>query len=389
MKARSGFVVGKPGKPFLAAFFFLLVVLAAACNSEKPGSKPAGPPPPVPVEEAPVVKKDLPVYSEWVATTDGLVNATIRAQVEGYLIEQNYKEGEVVRKGQVLFTIDPRLFQAALSKARAVLAGAKARLLNAKANLSRDRFLAQKNAVSQKELDNAVSEEAEADAEVLQAQAAVEKAELDLAFTRIVSPVEGIAGMAEAQIGNLVGPQQAKELTTVSQLDPIRVWIPLSEKEYLSTLSRLENPSETPLTLILADGSVHPYSGTFSFTNREVSKRTGTILVAANFPNPGNVIRPGQFARVRALLRVKKDAVVVPRRAILDMHGTNMLAVIGPDNKVCLKKVDLGDTHGGVCEVLQGAQCGDRVVVEGIQKVKDGQTVSPKPFSGTAADSPN
>ena len=255
-------------------------------------------PPTMTVEVAEVVAKDVPIYSEWTASTDGFVNATIRAQVQGYLVEQDYKDGDFVLKGQILFKIDPRTFQAALEQARGQLTEQMARWENARANLERIKPLVEQKAVSMKDFDEAVGTEQATHAAVIAAQAVVEKARLDLGFTKVISPIDGIAGIARTQLGNLVGPGSIGELTMVSTVNPIKVFIPMSEQEYLKyVVNGHGRAQQIPLELILADERVHPYKGTFAFAARQVDVRTGTIRVAALFPNPGNVLRPGQFAR--------------------------------------------------------------------------------------------
>jgi membrane fusion protein (multidrug efflux system) len=342
------------------------------------------------VKVARVIEKDVPVYSEWTATTDGLVNATIRAEVQGYLIKQTYKEGDFVRTGQVLFEIDPRPFQAALEKAEAQLAVQRARWATAKADLERIRPLVAEDAVSKKDFDDAVGAEGADHAEVLSAQAAVDKARFDLEFTKITSPIDGVAGIARAQIGNLVGPQSTGELTTVSTVDPIKVYIPMSEQEYLRNAKDGPGASQRmSLELILADGSVYPFKGKIAFSDRQVDPRTGTITVAALFPNPGNILRPGQFARVRAETAINKGALLVPQRAVAELQGGDQVGVVGPDNRVRIRQVKVGDRIGDLWVIEKGLKPGDEVVVEGLQKVKEGSLVTPKPFSTEAAPPPS
>jgi membrane fusion protein (multidrug efflux system) len=359
----------------------------AGCG-EKRATAPSAPV----VEVAEVVVQDVPVTREWVGTTDGLVNAKINAQVQGYLIRQNYQEGAVVKKGQVLFEIDPRPFRAALEQAKGQLAMAEGQLYTAKANLDKIRPLAAVNAVSKKDLDDAIGREASARAAVQAARAAVQKAEIDLSFTRITSPIEGIAGIAQAQLGDLVGKPGGPELTTVSTVDPIKVYIPISEQEYLrftreGKARENSEPQQAGLELILADGSVFPHKGRVSFADRQVDERTGTIKVAAIFPNPGNLLRPGQFAKVRALLETQKDALLVPQRAVNEIQGRCQVAVVGPDNRVDLRWVKVGERLGNLWVIEEGLKPGERVVVEGLQKVKAGMTVIPKPYQEAQAAS--
>jgi membrane fusion protein (multidrug efflux system) len=370
--------------PNLTVYFLvatcLVVFLASGCGEQKV----TGPAAPT-VEVANVVVQDVPIVREWVGTTDGLVNAKINAQVQGYLIKQNYKEGSVVKKGQVLFEIDPRPFQAALEQAKGQLAINEGQLYTAKANLEKIRPLAAVNAVSKKDLDDAIGREASARAAVQAAKAAVRKAEIDLSFTKITSPIDGIAGISKAQLGDLVGSPGGPELTTVSTVDPIKVFVPLSEQEYMRFIreAKAKGNSEDKghnLELILADGRVFPHKGRIYFADRHVDERTGTIKVATLFPNPGNILRPGQFAKIRALIETQKGALLVPQRAVNELQGRFQVAVVGPDNKVDLRWVKVGERTGSLWVIDEGLKPGERVIVEGIQKVKAGMPVTPKPF---------
>jgi membrane fusion protein, multidrug efflux system len=373
--------------PVLAAAC-LWVGLLSGCGEKQP------PTPPAPtVEVITVVQKDVPIIQEWVGTTDGLVNAKINAQVQGYLIKQNYKEGSVVKKGQVLFEIDPRPFQAALDQAKGELANNDGQFYTAKANLEKIRPLAAINAVSKKDLDDAIGREASARAAVHAAKAAVSKAQIDLSFTRITSPIDGIAGIAKAQLGELVGKAGGPELTTVSTVDPIKVYVPISEQEYMQFVrqagARERSGSGGPnLELILADGSVFPHKGQVSFADRQVDQGTGTIKVAALFPNPGNILRPGQFAKVRALIETQRGALLVPQRAVNELQGRYQVAIVGPDNKVELRWVKVGERSGSMWVIDEGLKPGERVIVEGVQKVKAGMTVTPKPYQEAPAAAP-
>jgi membrane fusion protein (multidrug efflux system) len=371
-------------KACLFVFFCLAMLNTLACEKKKPEA----PAPPV-VEIVEVIQKDVPIYQEWVATTDGFVNATIRAQVQGYLIKQNYTEGDLVKKGQTLFEIDPRTFQAVLDQAKGQLAVYQASWDTAKANLKRIKPLAEQNAVSQKDLDDAVGMEQATHASVLSAQASVDKAELELGFTKITSPVDGIAGIAKAQIGNLVGPGSVEELTTVSTVDPIKVYIQVSEQEYLKAMEqRKQGAAKKPLELILADGTVYSHKGEFSFADREVNVRTGTIRVASLFQNPGNLLRPGQFGKIRAQMSIKKNALLIPQRAVTEMQGRYLVAVMGNDNKVGIRPVKATDKVGDQWIIEEGLKPGERIVAEGVQKVKEGMTVNPKPFGEEAQPKP-
>jgi len=355
----------------------------AGCQEEK---KTTAPPPPPEVRVAEVIRRDVPVYQEWVATLDGLVNATILAQVQGYLVRQRYKEGDFVKKGTLLFEIDPRPFQAALDEARAALAKQQAVLQTAQANLNRILPLAAANAVSQRDKDNAIGAVRSAEAQVLASQAQVRKAELDLEFTKIVSPIDGIAGAANAQVGDLVGTPQARVLTTVSTVNPVKVHVPLSEREYLQVVGRTReekkaDAEKVAFELILADGSVWPGKGTFAFADRQVDSQTGTIRVAILFPNPENVLRPGQFAKVRALIRMERGALLVPQRAVGELQGGYRVAVVDGENTVQIRSVTVGDRIGNLWVIREGLKPEDRVVAEGIQKVGNGVRVTPTPYS--------
>jgi membrane fusion protein (multidrug efflux system) len=358
----------------------LALLLCLACG---PGEPPAAPP--VEVVVAAVVQRDVPVTSEWIGTTEGTVNAEIRAQVSGYLISRDYQEGRLVRNGELLFRIDPRPFQAALEQAKGELGRAQAALGKARLDVERYTPLVAEGAVSRQELDNAIQARHAGDATVQTARAAVDKAQLDLSFTEIRSPIDGIAGVAVAQLGNLVGPGGPEPLTTVSQVDPIRVSAPISEREYLAFARRSGDLADAPaerdatLELILADGSVHSERGRAILAGREVDPRTGTILFKGEFANPGNLLRPGQYARVRAVTETKKGALLVPQRAVSELQGVQQVAVVGPDDKVELRVVETGVRDGSLQVIEKGLEVGERVVVEGLQKVRAGSVVAPKP----------
>jgi membrane fusion protein (multidrug efflux system) len=361
---------------------FVCIALAAfqtGWAQEKPGTTP----PPPEVEVMTVIQKDLPVFKEWVASTDGLVNATIQAQVQGYLIKQNYRDGDFVHKGDLLFEIDSRPFQATLDEAKAVLAKYEAILKTSEATLKRILPLARANAVSQKDKDDAVGAVQAAEAQVLQAKASYKKAALDLEFTKIISPIDGIAGLAKAQIGDLVGTPQSQVLTTVSTVDPIRVYVSLSETEYLQLAQdagRRQGGAETrmPLELILADGSTWKHPGRFAYADRQVDPQTGTLKVATVFPNPDNLLRPGQYAKIRATIKQEAGALLVPQRAVSELQGRYQVAVVDAENVVRLKTVKVGERSDNLWVVTEGLKPGDRVVSEGLQKVKDGMIVVPR-----------
>lgn len=341
------------------------------------------------VEVVEVIQKDVPVYGEWVGTLDGLVNAIIRAQVSGYLIKQNYKEGDSVKKDQVLFEIDPRSYQATVEEAKAQLAQAEARWQTAKANLARIKPLAEQAAVSKKDLDDAIGTEESTRASVWSAKATLDKAQLNLEWAKVTSLIDGIAGIAKAQIGNLVGPGSIEELTTVSTVDPIKCYISLSEQEYMRAQERRLKPAgKVVLDLILSDGSTYPYKGDVAFADRQVDERTGTIRVAAIFPNPQNLLRPGMFSRVRAEMGIKKGALVIPQQAVSEVQGRYLVAVVNAENKVAIKPAKVGQRFGQLWVIEEGLQAGEKVVAEGIQKVREGMVVNPKPFEAKAQAEP-
>jgi len=367
----------------------LLPVLIAGFLLFGCGKEQKAPPQAPIVEVVEVIQKDVPVYGEWVGTLDGSVNATIRAQVSGYLIKQNYKEGDFVKKDQVLFEIDPRSYQAAVEEAKAQLAQTEARWQTAKANLARIKPLAEQSAVSKKDLDDAIGAEESTRASVWSAKAALDKAQLNLDWTKVTSLIDGIAGIAKAQIGNLVGPGSIEELTTVSTVDPIKCYVSLSEQEYMRAQERRLKPAgKVVLDLILSDGSTYPYKGDVAFADRQVDVRTGTIRVAAIFPNPQNLLRPGMFSRVRAEMGIKKAALVIPQRAVTEVQGRYMVAVVSPDNKMAIKPVKVGDRFGQLWVINEGLQLGEKVVAEGTQKVREGMVVSPKPFGSEVQAEP-
>jgi len=335
------------------------------------------------VEVASVVQKDVPIFSEWVATLDGYVNAQIQAQVTGYIVAQKYKEGSFVRKGQILFQIDPRPFQALLDQANAQLAQAQAQLGKAEMDVGRDTPLARERAIAQSQLDNDIQANRAAKAAVKAAEAQAEQARLNLDFTAVKSLVDGIAGIAQVQIGNLVNPTTV--LTSVSQMDPIKVFFSISEQEYLHFAERInaqtqkEIPSGGPsFDLILADGSTYPHKGIGLLTNRQVDTTTGSIQLVCSFPNPHNILRPGQFGRLRAAAEVRHGALLVPQKAVSELQGAYQLEVVGSDNKVSIRPVTVGERVGEAWIIESGVEPGELVIVEGLQKVQGGSTVKIK-----------
>ena len=420
----------------------ILVALIIVGRSNKPAQ--AAPRPPD-VEVVRVEQKDVPVYSEWIGTTDGMVNADIKAQVTGYLLRQNYQEGSFVKKGQLLFEIDPRPFQALVNQAKgdlaksesqvqqavtqldqalAQLGQANSQLMQAEANQRKTQLdvnkytpLLEQKAVTQQEFDNAdqANDAARAQVEVAKSQikaatagvgtakaaiiaakaqvessrAAVRTAELNLSFTSIVSPIDGIAGIAQAQVGNLISTTSAP-LTTVSTVDPIKVFFTLSEQQYLAfnkrnliDARRGASVVQIELELILADGTNYPQSGSFFFADRQVDQKTGAIRLAGIFPNPGNVLRPGQYGRVRAVTATKPAALLVPQRAVSELQGSYQVAVVGGDNKIEMRNVKVGERSGSMWVIEDGLKDGETVVVEGIQRIKAGTVVNPKPYTKT------
>lgn len=405
----------------------ILVALLITLGSSK-GKVTPPPPNPPEVEVIPVEQKDVPIYSEWIGTLAGFVDADVKAQVQGYLLSKNYREGSLVKKGQLLFQIDPRPFAAAVSQARAQLAQAEGQLaqansgfLQAQAQLAQSQAnggktmldlnryapLAKEKAITQEQLDNAVQANLAAKAQtaasaaavetarsqidaakaaVESARAAVKSAELNLGFTKITSPFDGVVGIAAAQVGDLVNPAAAA-LTTVSTVDPIRVYFTVSEQEYLNYAWL--NPSKgdqeraagrLQLDLILADGTAYPYKGKFYVADRQVNAQTGSLRLAGIFPNPAASLRPGQYGRVRAATSLAHGALLVPQRAVTEMQGMYQVAVVDNDNKVVIRPVKVGERNGSMWIIHEGLSRGDRVVAEGTQKVRPGMVVSPKPF---------
>jgi RND family efflux transporter MFP subunit len=403
-----------------------MLLIATGCERT---TKAAAAPKPLEVLVAGVQQEDVPLYREWIGTLDGFVNAEIKAQVSGYLVKQEYTEGSSVRQGQLLFQIDPRPFQADLDQAQGRLAQsqgqleqARAQLLQAEAQvavadadqhrvqLDVDRYtpLFQQHAITQQDLDNATQNNMAAKAQlqaakaqvetdkaqivaaaaaVQTAKAAVETASINLGFTRLTAPIDGIPGIAQLQVGALVSPASGV-ITTVSTLDPIKVYFTISEQEYLERKREYPTPEKfleararLQLELVLADGTTYGQKGKVDFADRQVDVRTGAIRVAGLFPNPGEVLRPGQYGRVRAAIDVDKGALLVPQQAVSDLQGTRQLAVVGSDNKVSIRPVTLGETYGHDWIVHKGVEPGERVIVEGLQKVRPGMVVDPKPYS--------
>src|SRR5438132_497359 len=451
-------IVSKPKviiPTIIVAVGMIVGVVIIAVRSNKPVQ---AAPRPLDVEVIRVEQKDVPVYSEWIGTTEGIVNADIKAEVTGYLLKQDYKEGSFVKKGQLLFELDPRPFQAAVDQANgqvaqfqgqleqaisqvaqteAQAAQANSQLLQSQAQFAQAQAyqvktqlyvnkyapLAEQKAVTQQDLDNAVQgnvvakaqvEAARAGVETARAQlratnaqigtakaaintakgqienakAAVRTAQLNLGFTRIISPIDGIAGIAQAQVGNLITTTSAP-LTTVSTVDPIKVYFTLSEQQYLNFNKRSliearrgSSVVQIELELILSDGTSYPQKGSFFFADRQVDPKTGAIRMAGIFPNPGNVLRPGQYGRVRAVTATKSDALLVPQRAVSELQGSYQVAVVGGDNKIEMRTGKVGERSGSLWVIEDGLKAGETVVVEGTQKIKQGAAVNPKPYAG-------
>lgn len=348
-----------------------------------------------------VQQQDVPIIGEWIGTLDGLVNADVRAQVSGYLLKQSYQEGAFVRKGQLLFQIDPRPFHAALDLAEGQLAQAKAQLANAEAVQGRTELdvrrytpLAKEQAATQQDLDNAVQNNLAAiagvetaQAQIKTSQAAVETARINLDFTRLVSPIDGIAGQAQLQVGALVSPASGA-VTSVSTVNPIKVYFTVSEPQYLgwrrrfpTEESRLAADKNLRLQLILADGSTYTHDGTFYFADRQVNESTGAIRIAGLLPNPNNVLKPGGYAKVRAVVQIQHDALLLPQRAVSELQGGYQVALVDSDNKVTIRPVTVGPQVDTRWVIASGVSPGELVVAEGIQKVRGGVQVNPKPFN--------
>jgi len=429
----------------------VIVVIAAVGTGCRDASRAAEPLPPPAVKVEPVIEQDVPISSEWVGTLVGYINAQIRARVSGHLVSQNYKEGSLVKTGNLLFQVDPRPFQTAADQAAAKLRLAESQVTQAKAQVSASRAqveqsratvaqgeadvkkaeatqrkteldvgrytpLAQRGSVSEQELDNAVQSNLanlaavaaaratllNAQASVAQAQAALEKAQADvetqqanvaaaraaladaqlnLGYTRVISPIDGIAGFRGANIGDFVGPSDATALTTVSQVDPIYAQFPISEQRALAVFRRWDADPRAPrnleLELILADGSVYARPGKAESLDRQVDVTSGTVLARGTFPNPGNVLRPGQYAKIRAVVEVKRNALLVPQRAVQDLQGVHQVGVVGADETVDLRKVQVGERVGSLWIVGEGLKPGERVIVEGLDKVRAGAKVKP------------
>jgi RND family efflux transporter MFP subunit len=378
----------------IAPAIFTMIACTRSTQAAAPPSAAAQPSIEVPVAE--VEQEDVPIYGQWIGTLEGLVNADVKAQVSGYLLTREYKEGSFVKKGQLLFQIDPVPFQAALDQAKGQLAQARAQLVNAEATERKSQLdvekygpLAKAQAASQQDLDNAVqtnlANQATVEtskASIQAAEAAVETAQINLNFTRVVSPLDGIAGVAMAQVGDLVNATSGL-LTTVSTLDPIRDYFSVSEQEYLALQNQFSNSANAhwTLQLILADGTTYPHPGHFYFVDRAVNQSTGAIQVAGLFPNPGNVLRPGQYGKVRALVHVQHDALLIPQAAVIEQQGSYQVDLVDHDGRVAIRPVKVGPRIGTMWVIGDGLKPGERVAVEGQHNLRPGVMVQPKPVT--------
>jgi membrane fusion protein, multidrug efflux system len=381
---------------------FGLVVIGVIYGVTRPKSVTGAQSAPPDVSVAQVAQQDVPIFGEWIGTLDGFTNADVRAQVSGYLMKQGYQEGAFVKQGQLLFEIDPRPFQAVLDQSLGQLAQARAQLANAQAvqhrtelDVNRYTPLAAEQAASQQDLDNAIQNDlaaratvATAQAQIKSAEAAIETAQINLDFTRLIAPIDGIAGQAQLQVGALVNPGSGP-VTSVSTVDPIKVYFTVSEREYLEWNRRF--PTETTreaadkslkLELILADGLPYAQPGSFYFADRQVNQSTGAIRLAGLFPNPGNILRPGGYGKVRTAVRIQKDALLIPQRAVTELQGGYQVAVVDAENKVSVRTVKAGDRVGSQWIITDGLKQGERVVVEGAQRLRPGMQVNPKPYGG-------
>jgi RND family efflux transporter MFP subunit len=405
-------ILSKTFRPILVPATIGALAALVGCTGGQSAARPEQQAAPPTVGVATVIQKDVPIYGDWVATLDGYVNANIQPQVSGYLIKQDYQEGSPVHKDEVLFEIDPRPFQAVLDQAKGQLAQARGQLAQTKGqlgqaqaqlgltniNVKRDTPLATARAIPQSQLDNDVQAQAQAEALVRtseasiqssqaaieSAEAAVETAQLNLGFTKVRSLIDGVAGIATIQIGNLVGPTTV--LTIVSSLDPIKVYFSISEQEYMALSAKLKSKAEdilragsdVPLQLTLSNGNIYPHQGRIIFADRQVDSQTGTIRIVGAFSNPGNLLRPGQFGRIRALTAFRAGALLIPQKAVAELQGHYQVAVVGTDNKVSIRNVQVGDRVGELWIVSSGLNPGDRVVTDGTTKVRDGSIVTPR-----------
>jgi membrane fusion protein, multidrug efflux system len=363
----------------------LMLLVFAGCETKEAHPE-AGPPE---VEITDVMQKDVPVYEEWVAQLNGPTNADITPKVQGYLLTQNYENGYFVKKGQLLYTIDPRPFEAQLDQAKAEVAGTEANVSRTQADVDRDTPLAAQNAIPEKQLDNDVANLASWKAQLQAKQAQVQQADLNLAWTKVYSPIDGIAGVSTSQIGDLVGT--TTKMTTVSQIDPIWAYFNISESAFLNAAPRinriirgigsLKSANLPPVEFIQANGELYPLRGQFIYVNRQVGTQTGTIQMAAQFPNEGASLRPGGFGRVRIQTGMTKDALLIPQAAVIEVQSLYQVVVVTPDNKASFRPVKVGERVGPNWVISEGLKAGERVIVEGFMKVREGVPVTPKPYT--------
>jgi membrane fusion protein (multidrug efflux system) len=359
----------------------LIICVGCSSNAEKPA------PPPPGVTVTPAIQKDVPIHQEWVGTMLGNVDADIRPKVDGFLLSRLYTEGSFIEKGAPMFQLDKRQAQAAVEQAQGNLERARASLGQAQIDVRRYTPLVAQRAISQAELDKALSSETAGKAGVDANQAVLDNAKLNLGWTTVTSPISGIAGVSKVQIGDLMTPITV--MTTISSVNPIYVDFNVAEQDYLRFVREKTGRSAgQDLELILGDGTVYPRRGHALFVNREVDSRTGTIQVRGEFSNPGNVMRPGQYARIRAVTELRKSAVLIPQQAVSELQGVYQVGVVGADNKVTIKTVKLGPQSGDMWVVESGLQAGDNVVIDGLQRIKTGMTVAPTPFKDTQTTAP-
>jgi membrane fusion protein, multidrug efflux system len=363
------------------------VLVLCSCSKSNQAAEILASPPEVLITD--VAQKDVPIIREWIGSLDGSVNADIRARVSGYVTSLNYKEGSLAQKGDLLFQIDPTTYEAALEQAKAALTQAQANQVQTEQTEKREIQLYEEKVESAQNRDNAIQANSAAKAEVKAQEAAVRQAEINFEFTKIVAPVTGIVGISTPGIGDLVGPSDSQPLTTISTVDPIKVYFQVSEQDYLKAAESIHgdksnSPASVPIRMILSNGELYPLPGTFSAADRQVDQQSGTIRLVALFPNPNNILRPGQFVRVQVTTRTIAGALLVPQRAVTELQGEYQVVVVDSENKAQVRSVKVGDRVGSLWVVMDGLKLGEHVVVEGAQKVRDGQTVKSSPWSAPA-----
>jgi membrane fusion protein (multidrug efflux system) len=369
----------------LTKALLLICALPVAMGCSRKQTQVVPPPPEVLVTT--VTPQDVPVVHEAVATLEGFVTANINAQVQGYIISRDYKEGSVVKKGDLLFQIDPRPFQATLDQAKGQLAVAQSNQIKADADVKRALNLFREKVISDQERDTYINSASSTKANVQAAEAAVRQAEVNLGYTKITAPIDGIVGIANAHVGDLVGPSTGT-LTTISQVDPITAVVNVGEQSFTEFITDHPDPDERErylqglqFDLRLSDGSLHPHKGKFDAEDRNLDTKTGSIRMQLTFPNPGNRLRPGQFGKVRAAVKVAKGALVIPEQAVTELQGNRLVAVVDSDNKIAMRPVKMGERSGGMWQVIEGVKPGERVVVQGLLKVRPGSPVTVKDWT--------